>query len=78
MLCLARGINSKVVEKGVCCARSIFAGCLEKEICSQEPWDEKRREGCLPGQRVVRMHWLVEQEFLDCRSGAFAGSANAA
>ena len=78
MLCLARGINSKVVEKCPCYARSIFAACLEEEICSQEPWDEKRREACLPGQYVVRMHWLVEQEFLDCRSGAFAGSANAA
>ena len=78
MLCLPRGINSKVVEKCPCCARSIFAACLEEEICSQEPWDEKRREGCLPGQHVVRMHWLVEQEFLDCRSRAFSGSANAA
>ena len=42
MLCLYRGMNSKVVEKVVCCARTISAVCLEEEICSEEPWDEKR------------------------------------
>ena len=40
---------------------------IEEEICSQDPWDEKRRKACLALEFVVRMHWLEGQEFRDCK-----------
>ena len=35
-----------------------------------------KREACLQGQFVVKMYWLKEQDFRECRNGAFVGSAN--
>ena len=31
---------------------------------------------CLQGEVVVKMYWLKEQEFDDCRNAAFIGSAD--
>ena len=50
------------------------ANCLESD--SEDLLDEKKREACLHGKFVVKMYWLKEQDFDDCRNGALAGSAN--
>ena len=42
-------------------------GLIEEEIRSQVPWDEKRREACVPFEFVVRLHWLEGHEFRDCK-----------
>ena len=68
-------ISCKVVDKVLCSVR-LTANCLESD--SQDLLDEKKREACLQGKFVVKMYRLKEQDFLDCRSGALAGSANAA
>ena len=34
-----------------------------------------KREACLQGQFVVKMYWLKEHDFHNCRNGAFVGSA---
>ena len=62
-------VCSKVVEKVLCCARFVVILCrlIEEEICSEDQWDERRREACLPLEFVVRMHWLEGQEFHDCK-----------
>ena len=56
-----------MVEKVLCCARFVLSALIEEEICSQDPWDDKRREACLPLEFIVRMHWLEGQEFRDCK-----------
>ena len=37
-----------MVEKVLCCARFVVSALIEEEMCSDDPWDEKRREACLP------------------------------
>ena len=65
-----------MVDKVLCCVRLTSANCLESE--NQDVFDEKKSEACLHGKFVVKMYWLKEQDFHDCRNGAFVGSANGA
>ena len=69
-------ISTKVVDKVLCSIRLTSVNCLESD--SQDLLDEKKREACVQGKFVVRMYWLKEQDFHDCRNGAFVGSANTA
>ena len=62
-----------MVDKVLCSVRLTSANCLESD--SQALLDEKKREACLQGKYVVKIYWLKEQDFHDCR--AFVVSANA-
>ena len=63
-----------MVDKVLCSVRLTSTNCLESD--SQDLLDEKKREACLQGKFVVKMYWLKEQDFHECRNGAFLGSAN--
>ena len=64
-----------MVNKVLCSARLTSTDCLESD--SQDLLDEKGK-AYLQGHIVMRMHWLENQDFFECRSGSFAGSENAA
>ena len=65
-----------MVDKVLCSVRLTSANCRESD--SKDLLDEKKREARLQRKFVVKMYWLKEQDFHDCRNGAFVGSANSA
>ena len=65
-----------MVDKVLYSVRLTSANYLESD--SEDLFNEKKRQACVQGKFVVKMYWLKEQDFNDCRNGAFVGSANAA
>ena len=73
---LQENFSIKVVDKVLCSERLASANCLESN--NQDLWMNRKEKLVLYGKFVVKMYWLEEQDFLDCRSEALAGLDNSA